>query len=548
MKLTSHIVKNILASLALLAAGLFLMGSSLGCGPPQASDSPGNPKLEWSPDGEYIIFSPRYLGVFVADTAGTRLWTIPENTPVGTGSYPGNFGPALSPDGSRLAYVTFWEYGNAEIMTAALDGTDAQRLTHDDAYDTNPTWSPDGSQIAFITGYWEAQLAVMDADGSNEWLLAPSVNLEGHPNGQSPAWSPDGSWIAFVGREGNYEEGYRYVLYTVRPDGSGLTEIGELAGSWAWSWSPQRNQIAFLGAGEDVATRNDYRRLLYTISPDGSAFYVVAEAEGSPAWSPDGAWLAFSSSDNEGPSIYVARPDGSDLRQVTQGYGGPISWAADGTELYVAGLAYAVRLDGQGLRQFLPGGVRDLSAWSPDSSQLAVLLDPSRVGYGTERVIREVLTLSEPNKHEPVKRTLVRGYGDRLFTEAEHALWRDIPRNIEACTEGFVVPQPEQHPGLAQDCKVLLSMRDRLAGEVYLNWSAAFPIEEWDGIGIGGSPRRVVRLNLGALNQAVKYGEIPSILSNLAKLEEVRLAGFQGQNPPRTGRPKASSDIAVVRQ
>ena len=300
-------VKNILASLALLAAGLFLMGSSLGCGP-QAPDSPGNPKLEWSPDGEYIIFSPQYLGVFVVDAAGTRLWTIPENSPVGTGSYPGNFGPALSPDGSRLAYVTFWEDGNAEIMTAALDGTDAQRLTHDDAYDTNPTWSPDGGKIAFITGnYWEAQLAVMDADGSNEWLLAPSVNLEGHPSGQSPAWSPDGSWIAFVGREGNYEEGYRYVLYTVRPDGSGLTEIGELAGSWAWSWSPQRNQIAFLGAGEDVATRNDYRRLLYTISPDGSAFYVVAEAEGIPAWSPDGSWLAFHSSDNEGPGISVAR-------------------------------------------------------------------------------------------------------------------------------------------------------------------------------------------------------------------------------------------------
>ena len=532
--MTSQFLKKAFAGLALLAAGLFLTVSSLGCGP-RPPDSPGNPKLVWSPDGEYIIFSPQYLGVFVVDAAGTRLWTIPENTPVGTGSYPGNFAPALSPDGSRLAYVTFWEYGNTEIMTAALDGTDAQRLTHDDAYDTNPTWSPDGSQIAFITGYSEAQLAVMDADGSNKWLLAPSVNLKGHPSGQSPAWSPDGSWIAFVGREGNFAEGIRNVLYTVRPDGSGLTEIGELADSWAWSWSPQRNQIAFLGAGEDVATRKNYRRLLYTISPDGSAFYVVAEAEGIPAWSPDGSWLAFSRSDYRGSGIYVARPDGSDLRQVIQGHGGPISWAADGTELYVAGLAYAVRLDGQGLRQFLPGGVRDLSAWSPDGSQLAVLLGPSFSGTANQENIRQVLAVLEPDEHESGMRVVVLGYGDRLLAEAEHAVWADIPLNIEACDEGFIVPKPHENPGLVQDCKTLITVRDRLAGETYLNWSAAFPITDWEGVEIGGSPLRVIRLNL--LHLWSRGGTVPSEIGDLVALQSLNLAAsnLSGSIPPELG-------------
>ncbi|MYB76020.1 MAG: hypothetical protein F4X83_02770, partial [Chloroflexi bacterium] len=515
----------------ILAGTLFLMGSGCG-GPPQVSDSPGKPKLVWSHDGEFIIFSPQYLGVFVVDSEGTQLWTIPENTPVGTGSYPGNFGPALSPDGTRLAYVTFWEYGNAEIMTAALDGTDVQRLTHDDALDTNPTWSPDGSKIAFITGnYWEAQLAVMDADGSNEWLLAPSVILEGHPSGQSPVWSPDGSWIAFVSREGDYNEGYRYVLYTVRPDGSELTEIGELAGSLAWSWSPKESRIAFLGADDDMETHDNYRGFLYTISPDGSDFSFLAEAEGIPAWSPDGAWLAFSQSDSEGPATYIVRADGRDLRQVVQGHGWPILWAADGSELYLEGMAYAVGPDGRELRQLFPGGVRDLSSWSPDGSQLAGLLDPSRSGYGSDRGIREVLTLSQPSVHEPETRTVVRGYGDRLFTEAEHALWGDIPRNIEACADGFIVPQPEQNPGLVQDCKTLLAIRDRLAGEAYFNWSAAFPITEWDGVGIGGKPQRVESLRI-----ASEGGSIPPELGNLTQLMEISLTRFQSEIPAELGK------------
>lgn len=530
--LTSHTLKKAIIAFVILAGTLFLMGSG-GCGgPPQAPDSPGKPKLVWSHDGEYIIFSPQYLGVFVVDSEGTQLWTIPENTPVGSGSYPGNFGPALSPDGTRLAYVTFWEYGNAEIMTAALDGTDVQRLTHADALDTNPTWSPDGSKIAFITGnYWEAQLAVMDADGSNEWLLAPSVNLEGHPSGQSPAWSPDGSWIAFVGREGDYDKGYRYVLHTVRPDGSKLTRLGELAGASAWSWSPKVSHIAFLGADDDMETRDNYRGFLYTISPDASDFSFLAEAEGIPVWSPDGAWLAFSQSNSEGPATYIVRADGRDLRQVIQGHSGPISWAADGSELYLAGLAYAVRFDGQGLRQLFPYGVHDPSAWSPDSSQLAVLLDSSRGGYESARVISEVLTLSEPNAHEPVKRTLVRGYGDRLFTEAEHALWGDIPRNIEACAEGFIVPQPEQNPGLVQDCKTLLAIRDTLAGAFYYNWSSALHIAEWDGVGLGGSPQRVESLRL-----ASEGGSIPPEAGALTNLNEIILiSGFHGRIPSEIG-------------
>ena len=52
------------------------------------------------------------------------------------------------------------------------------------------------------------------------------------------------------------------------------------------------------------------------------------------------------------------------------------------------------------------------------------------------------------------------------------------------------------NPGLVDDCEVLLSARDTLAGSATLNWSADTPIAHWDGVTVGGTPRRVTELNL----------------------------------------------------
>jgi TolB protein len=86
------------------------------------------------------------------------------------------------------------------------DGSEVKKLTDGEGVDSWPAWSPDGKRIAFVTfrdGNYDIHL--MNADGSGR------VNLTAHSaQDTSPAWSPDGKRIAFISdRAGGYD---LYVL------------------------------------------------------------------------------------------------------------------------------------------------------------------------------------------------------------------------------------------------------------------------------------------------------------------------------------------------
>ena len=74
------------------------------------------------------------------------------------------------------------------------------------------------------------------------------------------------------------------------------------------------------------------------------------------------------------------------------------------------------------------------------------------------------------------------------------------------------------NPGLTADCAALLAARDTLAGTTTLNWSANAPIKTWDGVTLGGSPLRVIKLQLP--NKGLT-GEVPTEFGNLANLEQL---------------------------
>jgi serine/threonine protein kinase len=98
--------------------------------------------------------------------------------------------PALSPDGSFVAYVSD-RSGNPDVWVSDVRGGDPLRLTDDPASDTSPAWLPDGSAIVFVSdrGGEPAVWKAPRLGGSATHLLA---------NAWDPAVSPDGSRIAFA--------------------------------------------------------------------------------------------------------------------------------------------------------------------------------------------------------------------------------------------------------------------------------------------------------------------------------------------------------------
>jgi hypothetical protein len=106
--------------------------------------------------------------------------------------------PAVSPDGSRIAFAGTAADGSVDVWTVRIDGTDLRRLTKDGFRADQPAWSPDGSQLAFrsfrrgIPEIW-----VMNGDGTDPRPLLANPTMIPEEENHHPAWLPDGKSLVF---------------------------------------------------------------------------------------------------------------------------------------------------------------------------------------------------------------------------------------------------------------------------------------------------------------------------------------------------------------
>jgi Tol biopolymer transport system component len=177
--------------------------------------------VDWSPDGEHLVFTritDSESRIFMVDPDGNNMAQLT--------SVPSSM-PRWSPDGERIAFKMWSETDAfAEIAVMNADGSEIHALTSNDTDDEGPDWSPDGSRIVYY-GWREGRprLFIIDADGTGDRLLTTDVPPN-HLYDDDPAWSRDGSVIAFS-RAVDDPEGdtYSSALYTIRPDGTGLTVV-----------------------------------------------------------------------------------------------------------------------------------------------------------------------------------------------------------------------------------------------------------------------------------------------------------------------------------
>ena len=239
-----------------------------------------------------------------------------------------NYQPALSPDGTRVAFATF-QGSQAGIKIIDVDGSGLRTLTTNNfTRDSEPAWSPDGQKIAFVRGFdptsegvanlsdcAPARIYVTEADG----VFTNPINLTPDQNATDPAWSPDGTRIAFASNlDGNYD------IYSMASDGTDVQQLTQTDEQEAEpAWSPDGKWIAYasgyLGAkvtcgfmhtGRDSEPIPTVHPDIYVMSNDGGNQTRLTETENNlePTWSPDATSLAFVSYSEDAWEICVLDP------------------------------------------------------------------------------------------------------------------------------------------------------------------------------------------------------------------------------------------------
>lgn len=195
-----------------------------------------------------------------------------------------NVEPALSPDGSAIAFASD-RSGSFEIYIVGLArGSKEIAITSDGKNNVQPAWSPDGRWIAYA-----------HSNGGGIWVVpstggAPQQLVE---SGSNPVWSPDSNWLAFTTQAGLVGQ-------------SSLRVVGRNAGGL--------RDLTSLG------------------SPVGG--------HRSPAWSHNGRFVAFATvrGADEGSVWIVEAAGGTPRRLLTQVGAGNLQFSSDDRALFFTGI------------------------------------------------------------------------------------------------------------------------------------------------------------------------------------------------------------------
>lgn len=225
----------------------------------------------WSPDGKkvaYVSFESRKPVIYIHELATGRRFIL-------SNQKGNNSAPAWSPDGRSLA-IALSKDGNTQIYRINVDGTGLRRLTHGYSIDTEPQWSPDGKSIYFTSDRGgNPQIYRMSTEGEADGGAQRVTFKLGFVT--SPRISPDGKNLVYVARVGG---AYRLHLQDLAS--------GEVM---ALSDGNRDETPTFAANGRYVlfAARNGGKPVLMAVSIDGKNKQILSLPGADirePAWGP----------------------------------------------------------------------------------------------------------------------------------------------------------------------------------------------------------------------------------------------------------------------
>lgn len=221
----------------------------------------------WSPDGSkiaYVSFEKNRPGIYIQEISTGKRRLVAD--------FPGiNGAPAWSPDGTKLALVLSKE-GTPNIYTLDLSSNDLVQRTHGGFIDTEPSWSPDGKSIIFTSNRSGGpQIYRVDLAGT-----ISRVTFDGNYNA-SGSFTPDGKSIVLL-----HQVAGAYNIAIQNLQTGRIDVLSETGRDQTPSVAPNGSMVIF-------ATKSAGKQVLAVVTTDAAVKSQLPVREGDirdPDWSP----------------------------------------------------------------------------------------------------------------------------------------------------------------------------------------------------------------------------------------------------------------------